>query len=95
MTIDPRSVPKRLRLPAMDSDLDAYEIHLTPTEVAIAWRLHVGTLRNWRAAGAGPDYIKLSDKDVIYPLSAILQYERDHRVTVHKKTRALNELRQD
>lgn len=87
--VDPRSVPKRLRLPTMDSDLDVYELYLTPKELAERWRIHAGTLRNWRVQRTGPAYTKLSAKAIIYPLAGVLAYERQHNITVHKKTRPL------
>jgi Ni,Fe-hydrogenase III large subunit len=87
--MSPPSIPKRLKLPAIDADLGETEIFLTPAEVAERWRIHEVTLRNWRAARKGPPYTKLADNTVIYSLSAILTFERDRTITVHKKTRGL------
>jgi hypothetical protein len=49
--------------------------HLTPNELAARWRMHPGTLSNWRQAGRGPAFIKVGSK-VLYPLSAVEAWER-------------------
>ena len=85
------SVPKRLKLPAIDADLSETEIFLTSSEVAERWRVHEVTLRNWRNQRKGPAYVKLADNNVIYPLSAVLTYERDRTITVHKKIRPIRD----
>jgi glucose/arabinose dehydrogenase len=57
------------------------EEHLTGDELAARWKgkVVVGTLTNWRSAGLGPAYIKLG-RSVLYPLSAIEEYERANTV---------------
>lgn len=48
---------------------------LTPAELAERWNLAEKTLRNWRANGAGPVYVKLG-RAVLYPLRAVEAFER-------------------
>lgn len=50
--------------------------YLTEDEVSARYRGAVspGTLRNWRASGRGPDYLKIG-KAVLYPLERLEAWE--------------------
>jgi hypothetical protein len=50
--------------------------HLTPSELACRWGLHVGTLANMRCGGAGPHYLKLGSR-VAYRLIDVEAFEED------------------
>jgi len=47
---------------------------LTTPQLAKRWHMSEGHLRNLRAAGVGPSFIKLGSR-VLYPLTAIEAYE--------------------
>lgn len=79
-----RSVPKRLKLPALDADPLANELYMTPAELAERWSVHLGTLANRRSKRLPPRFVKL-DKHVIYPLSAILEFERANTIQPGRK----------
>ncbi len=53
--------------------------HLTPQQLASRWHKAAGTLANWRSAHKGPSYIKVG-KDVLYPLTAVVEFERQNTV---------------
>ncbi len=48
---------------------------LSPKELAQRWRMREQTLANWRHAGTGPPFIRISNR-VLYPLDGILSYEK-------------------
>ncbi len=50
---------------------------ITEEELAEYWGLKKQTLQKWRSLGFGPVYIKIGAR-VLYPSSAIIQYEREH-----------------
>lgn len=54
------------------------QTYLTPGELVVRWRsaVTVKTLRNWRSAGRGPDYVTLGTR-VLYSLEAVERYEKD------------------
>jgi hypothetical protein len=54
---------------------------LTEDEVVSRYRgaVTAGTLRNWRAKGQGPSYVKIG-KAALYPLAALLAWEADREV---------------
>jgi len=56
---------------------DTGEDLLTEAEVAARYRGKVsgGTLRNWRAQGRGPPYLKVG-RAVLYPRDQLLDWER-------------------
>lgn len=49
-------------------------IHLTTDELAARWRLHPGTLRNWRAQGRGPGFMRLGSR-VLYSMAEVERVE--------------------
>ncbi|MBP1629076.1 MAG: hypothetical protein H6Q00_3551 [Holophagaceae bacterium] len=57
---------------------DAEQLHLSPHELYLRWRrrITVETLKNWRSQGKGPIYFKPGGR-VLYPLSAVIKYERE------------------
>lgn len=61
---------------------DPAKVFFTPSELAERWSVSVGTLKNWRFQGRGPDFIRLSSKGgpVIYRLSTIEAYELQQTV---------------
>lgn len=50
-------------------------IYLTPKELAFRWRMKEQTLANWRHAGIGPPFIRVSTR-VLYPIEGIIAHER-------------------
>ncbi|RMH75397.1 MAG: DNA-binding protein [Calditrichaeota bacterium] len=44
---------------------------MTPREVEQKYGIARQTLANWRAAGRGPAYIKVSRRKVLYPVSEL------------------------
>lgn len=48
---------------------------LAPKELASRWRMREQTLANWRHAGTGPPFIRVSNR-VLYPVEGILSYEK-------------------
>lgn len=53
--------------------------HLQPDELAARWAVTRGHLANERSAGRGPAYLKITSR-VLYPLSAIVEFEDQHLV---------------
>ena len=54
--------------------------HLTTAELAQRWRMHPGTLSNWRSAGRGPRWVKVGEgtkAKVLYRLVDVEAFERD------------------
>lgn len=51
---------------------------LSPTELARRWagRVTEKTLRNWRSAGRGPNYLKSESGRIEYRLADVLRFER-------------------
>lgn len=49
-------------------------IHLTTDELAARWRLHPGTLRNWRAKGQGPAFMRFGSR-VLYSMVEVERVE--------------------
>lgn len=78
-----KSIPRRLRLPALDTDPLANEFYMTPRELADRWRMNVGSLANRRSKRLPPRYVKL-DKSVVYPVSAVLEFERTNTVNTER-----------
>ena len=55
---------------------------LTPKELSERWKVADNTLRKWRVANIGPNYIKLGDQrnsEVRYRLEDIEAFERSNR----------------
>lgn len=59
--------------------------HLTPAELAERLRMSEGQLANWRCQGRGPAYIRGESKGrralVLYPVSAVLEWEKRRLIT--------------
>jgi Helix-turn-helix domain len=53
---------------------------LTPREASALLRRSVCTLKRWRQAGTGPEFVAIKGR-ISYPLSALLQFldQRTHR----------------
>ena len=49
---------------------------MTPAQLAARWGTSTGTLKNWRSAGTGPDYIKIGHS-VLYAVAAVTAFEDD------------------
>lgn len=66
------------------------DIHLTPMELAVRWKMSEGTLRNWRHEKPmrGPAYVTKGKSGpgkrprVLYRLADVEEYERKNRITV-------------
>ena len=58
------------------------DLRLTASQLSDRWggRPSVGTLRQWRYLGKGPDYIR-AGRSVLYPLSSVLAFERANTIT--------------
>lgn len=50
--------------------------HLTSRELADRWKLHIGTLANWRTLGKGPKYIKMGKK-ILYAQAEVEAFEAE------------------
>jgi hypothetical protein len=50
----------------------------TPDEVGARYGLALKTLRNWRASGIGPGYIRVGRR-VLYPESELAHFEANRR----------------
>lgn len=48
---------------------------LSAKELANRWRMKEQTLANWRHAGTGPPFLRISNR-VLYPVDGILSYEK-------------------
>lgn len=48
---------------------------LSPKELASRWRMKEQTLANWRHAGTGPPFVRISNR-VLYPTDGILSFEK-------------------
>jgi hypothetical protein len=52
---------------------------ITPKELAKRWKVHEGTIRNWRWQGRGPDYIRVGEGKrgkIVYKLSVVKSFEK-------------------
>jgi len=59
---------------------------LTPNELCERWNIANNTLRKWRVANIGPNYIKLGDgrnSEVRYRLDDIEAFEKSNRFTTN------------
>jgi|TARA_R100001129_G_C5192481_1_gene211199 hypothetical protein len=52
---------------------------IEPRELAARWSLSPRTLENWRSAGNGPAYTKISGK-VLYSIADVKDFEEAGRV---------------
>jgi hypothetical protein len=55
---------------------------LTPKELCDRWKIADNTLRKWRVANTGPNYIKLGESrnsEVRYRLADVEAFERTNR----------------
>ena len=61
---------------------------LTAEEVVARYRGEVtsGTLRNWRSARVGPDFLKIG-KAVLYPVDGLDEWDRKNLVTCRASNR--------
>ena len=60
---------------------------LTPKDLADRWKVANNTLRKWRVAGTGPDYIKLGESrnaEVRYRLEDVEAFEKSNRFVTDK-----------
>ena len=48
---------------------------LSAKKLANRWRMKEQTLANWRHAGTGPPFLRISNR-VLYPVDGILSYEK-------------------
>lgn len=51
--------------------------YFTPKELSERFKIHPGTLANWRLRGFGPRYKKIG-RAVRYPAKAVLDWELKH-----------------
>lgn len=56
--------------------------YLTIHELAERWKMSPRTLNNWRYAGKGLPYTKMSNKVILYDVTDVKNYEQKHRVAV-------------
>lgn len=56
---------------------DAFDLYMTPEEVADRLRQSTQTLANLRARGEGLPYVKLASGAVRYKMSDVIKMERD------------------
>lgn len=56
--------------------------YLTIEELAERWSMSPRTLANWRYAGKGLPYLKMSNKVILYDMLDVKNYEQKHRVAV-------------
>lgn len=56
------------------------EQYLTPDELVSRWKgcVKLTTLETWRVKKKGPEYIKIGQKGVLYPIQAVKEFERQH-----------------
>lgn len=60
---------------------------LTPKELCERWKVADNTLRKWRVANSGPNYIKLGDgrnSEVRYRVEDIEAFEKNNRFITEK-----------
>lgn len=61
---------------------------LKPSELCERWKIKDSTLRKWRVAGTGPNYVKLGDgrnAEVRYMIEDIEEFERANRFITGKE----------
>ena len=71
-------IPKTLP-PAIGEGLSmtANEVaFLSTKELCKRWHMKPQTLANWRHAGTGPPFVRISPNRVLYPVEGILNYEK-------------------
>lgn len=49
--------------------------YLRPDELAVRWSIATKTLAKWRCDGTGPNFIKLSNGIVRYPVAEVEAFE--------------------
>jgi hypothetical protein len=59
------------------SEADAYDLYMTPEEVANRLRQSTQTLANLRARGEGLPFVKLSNGAIRYKMADVIRMERD------------------
>ncbi|MFP4561572.1 MAG: hypothetical protein ACLFQ3_09655 [Thiohalorhabdus sp.] len=52
--------------------------YLTPKQLAERWDVSLRALREMRYRADGPDYLRLNQKTIRYPIEAVIAYEREH-----------------
>lgn len=52
-----------------------YEVYLSTAELAARWRKSTVTLKRWRGNAYGPAWKKFPPRTVLYPMTAILEWE--------------------
>lgn len=60
---------------------------LTPKELCDRWKIADNTLRKWRVANTGPDYIKLGESrnsEVRYRLADVEAFEKTNQFITSK-----------
>lgn len=69
----------RKEVPAMNTtnaaNVTVIRKYLRPDELAVRWSVATKTLAKWRCEGTGPNYVKLSNGIVRYPVTAIEAFE--------------------
>ena len=56
-------------------------MNLLPAEAALRLRVSKGTMANWRMNGAGPAYIRVSGRKILYSEEALASFEQSHLKT--------------
>lgn len=52
------------------------ETYLSTASLAKRWEMNPKTLRNWRSLKYGPQAVKFLPRRVLYPMSAVLEWEQ-------------------
>lgn len=55
--------------------MSATDFYLSTKELALRWKKSTVTLKKWRAKNYGPAWTKFQPRTVLYPMSAILEWE--------------------
>lgn len=58
-----------------DSRMVHEEKFMSPKHLAKRWHMGEQTLANWRHAGTGPPFVRISNR-VLYPVEGILTFEK-------------------
>jgi hypothetical protein len=57
--------------------LQQKQVFVSTDMLAERWNMSTNTLRNWRAQGRGPGYVKLGER-ILYRMRDIEEYENAH-----------------
>ena len=55
--------------------MSATDCYLSTNELAQRWRKSPVTLKKWRAKNYGPSWVKFPPRTLLYPMSAVIEWE--------------------